>query len=73
MAGVVWSIREGKVGQFDAPELVSGYRSAHPVREPKLGEVLQLPDGLGSWRVVDWTLTDRIDAAGNVLIVERAG
>jgi len=73
MAGVVWSIREGKVGQFDAPELVSGYRSAHPVREPKLGEVLQLPDGLGSWRVVDWTLTDRIDAPGNVLIVERAG
>ena len=73
MAGVVWSIREGKVGQFDAPELVSGYRSAHPVREPKLGEVLQLPEGLGSWRVVDWTLTDRIDAAGNVLIVERAG
>ena len=73
MAGVVWSIREGKVVQFDAPELVSGYRSAHPVREPKLGEVLQLPDGLGSWRVVDWTLTDRIDAPGNVLIVERAG
>ena len=73
MAGVVWSIREGKVGQFDAPELVSGYRSAHPVREPKLGEVLQLPDGLGSWRVVDWTLTDRIDAPGNVLIVERTG
>jgi len=35
--------------------------------------VLQLPDGLGSWRVVDWTLTDRIDAPGNVLIVERAG
>jgi hypothetical protein len=73
MAGVVWSIREGKVGEFDAPELVSGYRSAHPVREPKLDEVLQLPDGLGSWRVVDWTLTDRIDAPGNVLIVERAG
>ena len=73
MAGVVWSIREGKVGEFDAPELVSGYRSAHPVREPKLDEALQLPDGLGSWRVVDWTLTDRIDAPGNVLIVERAG
>ena len=73
MAGVVWSIREGKVGQFDAPELVSGYRSPHPVREPKLDEVLRLPEGLGSWRVVDWTLTDRIDAAGNVLIVERAG
>jgi hypothetical protein len=71
VARLVWSIREGKVGQFDAPELVSGYRSAHPVLEPKIGEVLHLPDGSGPWRVVDWRLTDRSDSAGNVLVVER--
>lgn len=71
MARVVWSIREGKIGQFDAPELVSGYRSRHPVHEPKLGEVLHLPDGSGPWRVVDWMLTDRVDSPGNVVVVER--
>ena len=73
MARVVWSVREGKAGQFDAPELVADYRSTHPVREPKLGEVLQLPEGLGPWRVVDWALTDHADLPGNVLLVERAG
>jgi hypothetical protein len=72
MARVVWSIREGKAGQFDAPELVSGFRSANPVHEPKIGEVLQLPDGSGPWRVVDWMLSDRVDSPGNVLVVERA-
>lgn len=71
MARVVWSVREGRVGQFDAPELVSGYRSAHPVHEPKLGEVLRLPDGSGPWRVVDWRLTNRSDSSENVLVVER--
>ena len=40
VARVVWSVREGKVGEFDAPELAAGYRSAHPAREPKIGEVL---------------------------------
>ncbi len=69
---VVWSVREGKVGQFDAPELMSSFRGTHPVREPKIGEVLHLPDGTGPWRVVDWMLTDRGDAPGNVLVVERA-
>ncbi|HEY3550190.1 MAG TPA: hypothetical protein VGK69_03945 [Gaiellaceae bacterium] len=73
MARVVWSVREGKTDQFDAPELASGYRSAHPVHEPKLGEVLHLPDGSGPWRVVDWVLTDRADSPGNVLVVERTG
>jgi hypothetical protein len=58
----VWSIREGKIGQLDAPELVSGYRSTHPVHEPKIGEVLHLPDGSGPWRVVDWTLANRTDS-----------
>lgn len=73
MARVVWSVREGKTDQFDAPELASGYRSAHPVHEPKLGEVLHLPDGSGPWRVVDWAVADRADDAGNVLIVESVG
>jgi hypothetical protein len=69
----MWSVREGRRGELDARELVSAYRSAHPVHEPKIGEVLQLPDGLGPWRVVDWMLSDRADSSGNVLIVERAG
>jgi hypothetical protein len=71
MARVVWTVREGKTGGFDAPELASGYRSSHPVREPKLGDVLYLPDGSGPWRVVDWLLADRMNSADNVLVVER--
>jgi hypothetical protein len=39
MARVVWSVREGRSGESDAPALVHGYRSSHPVCEPKLGEV----------------------------------
>lgn len=72
MARVVWSVREGKAGDFDAPELAAGFRSTHPVREPKIGEILELPDGSGRWRVVDWMLTDHVDSLENVLIVERA-
>jgi hypothetical protein len=72
MTRVVWSVREGKAGELDAPELAAGYRSTHPVREPKIGEVLELPDGSGRWRVVDWMLTDDVDSSENVLIVERA-
>jgi hypothetical protein len=72
MGRVVWSVRRGRIGEFDAPEILGGYRSANPVHEPKLGEVLHLPDGLGLWRVIDWSLADRIDAAGNVLVVESA-
>jgi hypothetical protein len=71
MGHVVWSVREGRVGDFDAPEILAGYRSANPVREPRLGEVLNLPDGSGPWRVVDWSVADRLDASGNVLLVER--
>ena len=73
MARVVWSVRESKAGELDATELAAGYRSTHPVREPKIGEVLELPDGSGRWRVVDWMLTDHVDSPGNVLIVERIG
>ena len=72
MGRVVWSVRKGRIGEFDAPEILGGYRSTNPVHEPKLGEVLHLPDGLGPWRVIDWSLADRIDAAGNVLVVESA-
>jgi hypothetical protein len=43
---------------------------ASPVSAPKLGDVLYLPDGSGPWRVIDWTLADRVDAPGNVLVVE---
>jgi hypothetical protein len=67
MGGVVWSVREGRI---DAPELLAGYKSTHPAREPKLGDVLRLPDGSGPWRVVDWALAERVDAPGNVLVVE---
>lgn len=66
-------MRQGKVGQFDAPEILSGYRSASPVHEPRLGELLRLPDGSGPWRVVDWAVADRIDAPGNVLVVQLLG
>ena len=72
VARVVWSVREGKAGEFDAPELAAGYRSSNPVREPKIGEILELPDGPGRWRVVDWMLIDHVDSLENVLIVERA-
>ena len=70
MGRVVWSVRKGGVGELDAPEILGGYRSANPVHEPKIGEVLQLPDGSGQWRVIDWALADRVDALENVLVVE---
>jgi hypothetical protein len=53
--------------------LMVGYRSPHPAKEPRLGEVLRLPDGSGPWRVVDWKMTDRVVFTGNVLVVEFAG
>jgi hypothetical protein len=70
MGRVVWSVREGGIGEFDAPEILGGYRSANTVHEPRLGDVLRLPDGSGPWRVVDWAVADRFDAPGNVLVVE---
>jgi hypothetical protein len=73
MGHVVWSIRQGNVGEFDAPEILGGYRSPNPIHEPKLGEVLRLPDGSGPWRVIDWYLTRRSDSPGNVLVVESLG
>jgi hypothetical protein len=73
MAGVVWTVREGRRDEFDGPVLMSGYRSAHPVREPSLGDVLRLPDGSGPWRVVDWKMAKRAASPGNVLVVESFG
>jgi hypothetical protein len=70
---VLWSVREGRVGEFDAAELMSGYRSASGVHEPMLGEIFLLPDGSGPWRVVDWALGDRLDSPENVLVVELFG
>ena len=69
----MWSVRKGRSGELDAPEILGGYRSANPVHEPKLGDVLLLPDGSGPWRVVDWAVADRADDSGNVLIVESVG
>jgi hypothetical protein len=69
MARLVWSVREGK---FGAAEIFGGYRSVNPIHEPRLGDVLHLPDGSGPWRVVDWALADRADPSGNVLVVERS-
>lgn len=73
MGRLVWSVREGRAGDLDAPEIVGGYRSPNPVHEPKLGEILQLRDGSGLWRVVDWAVAERSDASGNVLVVQSAG
>ena len=70
MGRVLWSVREGGIGELDGPEILDGYRSANPVHEPKLGDVFQLPDGSGPWRVIDWALADRVDALRNVLVVE---
>jgi hypothetical protein len=73
MGRVRWSVREGGIGEFDGPEVIGSFRSAHPVHEPRLGDVLVLPDGSGPWRVVDWAVSDRTDAPGNVLVVELFG
>jgi hypothetical protein len=73
VAGVVWTVKEGKPDDFDGPMIVSGYRTQHPVREPSLGDVLRLTDDSGAWRVVDWKLTNHFASPGNVLVVEFLG
>ena len=70
MGRIVWSVRRGKVGELNAPEIVRGYRSTSPIHEPKLGDLIRLPETSGLWRVVDWTLADRMTATRNVLVVE---
>jgi hypothetical protein len=71
VAGVLWTVKEGKQDEFDGRVIASGFRSAHPVREPSLGDVLRLPDGSGPWRVVDWKMGSSAASSGNVLVVER--
>ena len=71
MGRVMWSVREGAAGEFDAPELMGGFRSVDG--EPRLGELLFLPDGSGPWRVVDRMRGDLADAQENVLLVELFG
>jgi hypothetical protein len=73
MARVAWIVRQGKRGDFDGPELARDYRSQGQVSEPKIGDVLVLPDESGPWRVVDWMLADRYESTENVLVVEPFG
>jgi hypothetical protein len=73
VAGLVWTVREGRRDEFDGPVVARGYRSPHPVREPSLGDVLRLPDGSGPWRVVDWKMASRAASPGNLLVVELSG
>jgi len=71
MGLVQWSVREGRVGEFDAPEIMGGFRSVDG--EPRLGDLLLLPDGSGPWRVVDKAQADPAAATENVLVVELFG
>jgi hypothetical protein len=71
MDRVLWSVREGQVGEFDAPEIMAGYRSVNG--QPRHGDFLDLPDGSGPWRVIDTMLADGTPGVGNVLIVELFG
>jgi len=70
MERVPWSIREGEVGDFHAPEIMGGYRW---IGEPSRGDFLVLPDGSGPWRVVDRMRAGQGDATENVLIVQLFG
>ena len=72
MGRIAWSVREGEVGEFDAPEVMGGFRSVDG--EPGLGDLLLLlPDGSGPWRVVDRMRAGHAEATENVLVVELFG
>ena len=71
MGRIMWSVREGDVGEFDAPEIMGGFRSTDG--EPTLGDLLLLPDGSGPWRVVDRMRAGRAEATEHVLVVELFG
>jgi hypothetical protein len=66
-------VRQGSVGEFDAPEILSGYRSKSAAREPGLDDLIFLPNGSVPWRVVDWALGIRLDSPENVPTVELFG
>jgi hypothetical protein len=70
MARLAWIVREGG---FDGPELARDFHSESRVSEPRIGDVLVLPDGSGPWRVVDWLLADQHESTENVLVVELFG
>jgi hypothetical protein len=70
---VVWSVREGAAGEFDAPEILGGFSSVGPGGEPKPGDLLLLPDGSGPWRVVDKRRVAQGEAPENVLVVQLFG
>jgi len=71
MGLVRWSVREGSAGEFDAPGIMGGFRSFDG--EPRLGDLLVLPDGSGPWRVVDRKRADQDESTEDVLIVELFG
>jgi len=71
MGRVLWSVREGEAGQFDAPEIMAGFRSVD--HEPRPGDLLVLPDGSGPWRVVDRATGVVAESSGNVLVVQLFG
>ena len=71
MGLVQWSVREGSLGEFDAPEIKGGFRSVDG--EPRLGDLLFLPDGSGPWRVVDRKRADQAESTENVLLVQLFG
>jgi hypothetical protein len=71
MGAFVWSVRAGGIGEFDAPEIMAGFRSLDC--EPRPGDLFVLPDGSGPWRVVDRTVADSVDSPENVLVVEPFG
>jgi hypothetical protein len=71
MGRVLWSVREGEAGQFDAPEIMAGFRAVD--HEPRPGDLLVLPDGSGPWRVVDRAIAAQTESAGNVLVVQLFG
>jgi hypothetical protein len=71
MGRVLWSVRKGEAGQFDAPEIMADFRSVD--HEPRPGDLLVLPDGSGPWRVVDRATAGQAPSSANVLLVEPFG
>ena len=69
MGAVVWSVREGGIGDFDGPEIASGYQLDDPGREPQIHDVIYLAGE--AWRVVDYQRTDIYREKSNRLVVKR--
>ena len=69
VAPYTWTVREGSI---DGAVVMREYVYDVPDKEPAEGQELYLSNGSGPWRVVDWAVADRVDAPGNVLVVEVA-